>query len=223
MSLQERSGLEPFIYQDEGGWWWPCADTQARAVILRDCAPAIKALLEHVGIDRRVIVQAGGNVGVYPVALADHFATVRTFEPDPINFACLIKNLEARDSLRRVVAHEAALGEEPGRCEPVAVDPSNCGAHRVAWGGGSTVVTTIDAMALRACDVIWGDVEGAELAMLKGAEKTIERFSPVICMEDKGLDRRFFGAPPGALKAWLEPLGYEHVADIGRDKIFRRT
>jgi FkbM family methyltransferase len=161
-------------------------------------------------------------VGAYPLALADHFPLVRTYEPDPTNFACLVKNLEARDSLRRVVAHNAALGAEPGLCTPLAVQENNCGAHRVSFAEGTIPVTTIDAIALQACDCIYLDIEGAETHALRGAVETIKRFSPVIACEDKGLDRRFFNAEPGALQAFLTPLGYEQVAEVGRDKIFKR-
>lgn len=213
------SGPE-LIYQDEGGWWWPSMDQTARPVILRDCAPSIEALLPHV-LGRQVIVQAGANVGVYGVALTDHFNMVLTVEPDPVNYLCLKRNLAARDSLHRVKATEAAFGEVDGLCVPVEVHARNCGAHRVAFGVGSVPVITIDGFELDACDCIWGDVEGAELPMLKGAAKTIERFSPIIAVEDKGLHRAF-DIEDGALQAWLAERDYREVDRIGRDKIFRR-
>lgn len=212
----------PIIYQCASGWWWPASDENARPVILRDCAPASAALLPHLNADRRVIVQAGGNVGVYPVALTDHFSMVVTCEPDPVNYQCLVKNLEARDSLHRVVAYHAALGEEPGMCASREVHARNCGAHRVEFHTGTTPVTTIDTFNLGQCDAIWLDVEGSELFALRGAIQTIKRHSPVIACEDKGLDRQFFGVEPGALQKFLGDLGYEEVDRMGNDKIFRR-
>lgn len=213
--------VKPGIYQDIGGWWWPLDDEKARPVILRDCAPSIAELLLFV-TGRDQIVQAGANVGVYAVALTDHFNCVRTFEPDPTNYECLVKNLAARDSLHRVVASHAALGAEVGQCSPLVVHERNCGAHRVSYGGGPVHVTTIDGLGLMACDCIWLDIEGAELPALRGAARTIERFSPVIAVEDKGLHRAFDIAD-GALQAWLAERGYEQVGQIGRDKIFRRA
>ncbi len=204
------------------GWYWPADDTDARAVILRDCAPDIAALLPHVP-ERRVIVQAGANVGVYALALADRFNRVVTFEPDPTNWACLTRNLTARDALRRVVARHAALGEAPGVCEPTEVSPANCGAHRVAYDRGTVPVVTIDSLNLGRCDCIWLDVEGAELFALKGAAETIRRFSPTICCEDKGLDARFFGVGRGMLQTFLAERGYAEVVRFGRDKIFRKA
>lgn len=202
------------------GLWWPASDVDAQPVITADCAPSIRALLRHVK-GRDLIVQAGANVGTYPLALADHFKSVITAEPDPTNFICLVKNLAARDSLKRVVAYDAAFGEEPGVCAPVEVEPRNCGAHRVEFGDGAVPVITIDSLGLEACDCIWLDCEGSELPALKGAAATIERFSPIIAAEDKGLHRAF-GIPDGALQAWLAERGYEQIARIGRDKIFER-
>lgn len=217
--------MTPMLAQIDG-LWWPADDTDAREVILRDCQPSIAQLLTHF-TGRDLIVQAGANVGVYPIALADHFRTVITCEPDPANFACLEKNLAARDSLARVGAFSAAFGEAPGKCMPIEVEPRNCGAHRVSFTDkGAIAVTTIDLAltmaAAEACDCIWLDIEGSELLALKGAEQAIERFSPVIAVEDKGLQEAF-GIRPGALQEWLGERGYQEADRIGRDKIYTRT
>lgn len=202
------------------GLWWPLDDADARPVIVADCLPSIAVLLPHI-IGRDVIVQAGANVGTYPLALTDHFRRVYTAEPDPTNYACLKKNLAARDSLKRVTALHAAFGEAEGECTPLEVQPRNCGAHRVNFGRGTIPVWTIDGLELNACDAIWADVEGSELPLLKGAAVTISRFSPTIAVEDKGLHRAF-DIPDGALQAWLAERGYEQVDKIGQDKVFRR-
>jgi len=203
------------------GLWWPADDRDARPIITHDCDPAIKAILPHIR-GRDCIVQAGANVGTYPLALADHFASVITCEPDPTNYMCLGRNLTARDSLNRVSATYGALGEEAGVCTPLVVRPGNCGAHRVDFDAGVTPVITIDSLDLAACDAIWWDVEGAELPALKGARQTIERFSPTIAVEDKGLHRAF-RIEDGALQVWLEALGYTQTGRIGQDKVFRRN
>lgn len=203
------------------GLWWPTADTEARRVIVHDCPGSIDALLKYIP-GRDCIVQAGGNVGVYPLALTDHFRKVITFEPDPVNGECLKLNLQARDSFHRVTALTAAVGAELGVCEPVAVDANNCGAHRVDYAKGSVPVWTIDQVPLSAVDAIWLDIEGSELLALKGAEKTIQEFSPVIACEDKGLCSAY-GIAQGELQSWLGSRGYEQIDRIGNDAVFRRS
>lgn len=202
------------------GMYWPACDTKARPIILRDVERDVPALLKHIP-GRNLILQAGGNVGVYALALADHFRKVVTAEPDPLNWECLILNLGARDSLNRVSARKCGFGEVAGTCDIVEVEPHNVGAHRVAFGPGAIDVWTIDDLCLPDCDAIWLDVEGAELPALKGAIHTIEQFSPVIAVEDKGLGKTF-GVADGELQKWLCGLGYRLIERVGRDKIFTR-
>jgi FkbM family methyltransferase len=218
--LARRARRMTAVITQRDGWWWPATDTDAHHIIMRDCEPDVRALLPHIR-GREVIVQAGANVGVYACALADHFQHVFTAEPDPTNYECLKANLKARDSLERITALHAAFGEALGGCAPVEVTAGNCGAHRVDFNRGQIPVWTIDGLELEACNAIWLDVEGSELLALKGAADTIERYSPTISVEDKGLHRAF-GIEDGALQAWLAERGYELVARQGRDKIFNR-
>lgn len=212
------------ILVQHDGCWWPATDTDARGVLTSDVRTAIPALMRHIQ-GRDLIVQAGGNVGLFPIALRDAgFQRVETFEPDPTNYECLLLNLYQTDAGKhgwRIWHHRAALGERIGFCEMVSVQRANCGAHRVEFEGGAIPVLTIDEQALPACDAIWLDLEGAELPALKGAADTIERFSPVIAVEDKGLHRAF-GIADGALREWLTERGYEQVDKIGQDKVWKR-
>lgn len=211
--------MNPAIEQQDG-WFWPMADRDGRKAVLRDFASDIANVVKHVP-GRDLIVQAGGNVGVYALTLALQFRSVVTCEPDPINFACLVKNVAARDALRRVTVFDAAFGAEAGACEPVEVEKLNCGAHRVEFGTGDVPVITIDSLSLTVCDAIWADVEGSELHLLQGAAETIERCGPVIVVEDKGLHRSF-GIEDGALQSWLAERGYQQIDAFGRDKVFGR-
>lgn len=208
------------ILANHFGWWWPAADTDARGVLTADVLTAVPALLKHIR-GRDLIVQAGGNVGLFPLALADYFRKVLTFEPDPTNFACLSRNLEARDSLGRVIALPVGVGEARAVAGLHVVSKGNCGAHRLDLAGSGVEVWTLDELDLPRCDAIWLDIEGGELPALKGAVRTIERFSPVIACEDKGLHRAF-GIEDGALQAWLAERGYEQVDKIGQDKVWKR-
>lgn len=205
------------------GWWWPDADKRARGVILRDVLTDVPRVLKHVR-GRTCVVQAGGNVGVYALALADHFRRVITAEPDPTNVHCLWKNIAARDVFKRVDARQIAFGADPGECAIFQVEPDNCGAHRIELKpeGNGVHVLPIDYLGLLTVDCIWLDVEGFELPALKGAAETIEEWSPVVVIEDKGLGAAY-GEPPGAAAAWLIERGYSQVDAFGNDKVFKRT
>ncbi len=202
------------------GWYWPVEDRDCRPAMLREAEPAVATYLRHTE-GRECVVQAGGCIGVFPVMLADHFRKVVTFEPDPMNFACLSRNVDARDSLRRVKATNAALGDRAGLCSMDHAFEGNVGAHRIVLGGDIPVLT-IDSLGLDACDGIFLDIEGYELPALRGAEETIRRFSPTVAIEDKGLGE-VFGIATEAAVTWLEGIGYRLVDTVGRDKVFRRT
>jgi FkbM family methyltransferase len=201
-------------------WWWPEIDRDAHGVIMADVHSDVPALLDHIE-GRDVIVQAGGNVGVYPAALAKHFRSVFTVEPDEVNYQCLVRNLKDR-GVENINHRQAAFGEEGGVAAIDAVNVENVGAHRIYPGIGSIEVLKIDDLQLPACDAIWLDVEGYELCALKGALDTIARYSPTISIEDKGLCRHF-GVWPGEVQEWLTEHGYSEVARYGRDKVYRRA
>ena len=187
------------------GLWWPDADVRARPAIIAGCAEAMPVVLPLVK-EKRVCVQAGGNVGVYPLALAKVFDRVITFEPDEENLSCLMANV----TLPNVSIFRAALGARQGTCSIQAVEPDNCGAHKTV-PNGDVPVMTIDGLGLDACDLIWLDIEGAEADAIDGARATIEKFSPIIVLEEKG------HGPKAVLP------GYSVKMRIGNDTVYRRT
>lgn len=217
--------MTPFLAKYDG-LWWPAADTDARGVITADCQPSIRALLKHVP-GRAVIVQAGGNIGLYPLALASMFNEIWSFEPHPTNYECFRRNWEAHPLKAQVNIVQAGLGETYDKARMFEVQASNCGAHRIEFSkvtpDNAVTIMALDSIPLHACDCIWLDCEGSELFALRGAVKTIDQFSPVVCVEDKGLGQEFFNTPAGALQDFLGSLGYSQIDKIGRDKVFKRT
>lgn len=202
------------IVKDDDGVFWPSRDKLGRTYIvpsLRDARRLIARCENH-----RVAIQAGGNVGLWAKELAKHFETVITFEPDKLNFSCLELNCLEQN----IEKHNAALGNILCR-KGLYRDPSNCGAHAVVDGDEFNVVT-IDSLELEQCDLIQLDVEGYELYALQGAEKTIKKHHPVICIEIKSLGMQF-GISDGEVVSWLESFGYEQVQKMGRDVVFAKS
>lgn len=201
-------------------WAWPAEDAKCRKVIF-DWAVDVDKVLRHTP-RRGTCVQAGGNMGVWPWLLSKRFDLVLTFEADPAVYPFLLENLRGTQNVK---AFPVALFSRPGRCvvqnEPH--EASNLGAQFIvpedSRPGGINMVT-IDSFMLDACDLIYLDIEGAELDALKGAAETIEMFKPLIAVEDKGLSARF-GTQQGAIEAWLKQFGYAPVARYHRDTVFK--
>jgi FkbM family methyltransferase len=161
------------------------------------------------------VIQAGGHVGAYPKEFAKHFAAVYTFEPNPQSFYCMALNVQESN----VNKCQAFLGERNGLAK-IAVtqgEEENFGAwHKQP--GGITPTIMIDDLGLKP-DLIQLDVEGEELAALRGAEATIELCSPVVIIENKPLPhKRDCSEPP----KWLIRKGYQEVGRVGRDIVFKR-
>jgi len=199
----------PEIVQ-KGDWWWPVADQCARGAIITEVTRAIPWVLSVV--KGGTVVQAGGNVGVYPALMSKHFDEIHSFEPDPDNYECLVRNLAERTA--NVRHFNAALGAEEGFCSVVHFEPNNCGAHKIAIEDEDGIpVMTIDGLDVKP-SLIWLDIEGHELEALKGAQRTLSVCSPVIILEVKGL-----GDDP---TDWLAARGYTERARLGNDIMYMR-
>lgn len=207
-------------YRD--GWVWPIADVRGWPVIREEVAH-FPEILAHVPADRRrVAVQAGGNCGLMVRPIADAFEFVVTYEPNPINFACLEANIV--DSNVEMV--RMALGDSFHRVRlEMALD--NCGACRVAKGPAGTGLfpqAILDEEVghygiADKLDLLMLDVEGYELHALRGAAETIARCKPVIVVELIG-QAAVYGIDDIEIVGWLGERGYVCKAQVMRDSIF---
>jgi FkbM family methyltransferase len=160
---------------------WPKTDEYCYKVIMKDWHVFKDVIFKNTP-ERKAVVQAGGNAGLYPYLYNFHFEKVFTFEPDPINFHCLTVN----NPSPFVVKSNIALGD---KCEWINLIPSiygdNSGMATVSKSheGIPTYSITIDSLNIANVSLIHLDVEGFEYYALKGAEKTIKRCKPTIVAE----------------------------------------
>lgn len=198
------------------GWglFWPDYDAAPertyRYVLkhLPDLDMTVQAAPHH-----RVVVQAGGHVGIWPRELARHFDHVLTFEPDPALFECLRRNTA---NLPNVRAYNWALGREIGAA--TMREDAKAGSWAIDAGGTvpvrmATIDSVLGARGLVACDAIVLDVEGYELEALRGASATIQRDRPLIHVEELGRNR-------AASAAYMASIGYLEKARAGRDALY---
>lgn len=188
--LEERYGPADSI----NDWHWPIIDKGAFGAEdgpLYDWVTSHKELYLKYCKKFDVVVQAGGNCGMYPRLFSDMFRMVYTFEPDPLNFYALTRNCQ-KDNIVKI---QAAVGFTH---ELVSVAPStdktNIGMHRVVKDETSGWVPTlrIDDLALKQCDLIQLDTEGCEYNAILGAVETISRFRPVLALENSLGDKESF-------------------------------
>jgi FkbM family methyltransferase len=165
---------------------------------------------------RHTCIQAGGNIGIFPMALARVFNQVRTFEPDPENWRYLLMNLNAApDDMRpRIAALEGALGERFGSCDMAG---GEWVANRASiepqpdpdrWRHGPIGMIQLDYFQYQACDLICLDLMGYELQALKGAHATICQHRPVIVTAMAGSLQKRYGYEPRHLVEYMTDLDY---------------
>jgi len=137
-------------------------------------------------IDRgMVVVDVGANVGYYSLLasrLVGEDGKVFAFEPDPYNYALLIKNLRA-NVCKNVFPTRMAVLNRSGTME-LFRDKQNYGAHSLFKAAvrnlhNSTLVKTVSLDEFfrgkeRPIDIVKIDVQGSEVGVFEGMHKIID-------------------------------------------------
>ena len=128
-----------------------------------------------------LLFDCGADFGLVTLKLVAHCAAIErvvAFEPNAEMFPTLVENL-ARLPIR-AEAVLAAVGDAPGRGElryPDHDPDSDVSRYVVPVATGGIPITTIDMFAPEAggCIALKCDVEGGELAVVRGARETLRR------------------------------------------------
>lgn len=191
--------------------------------------------LAHIVGPGSVCVDVGAAAGLYTLALsrlAGPSGLVHSVEPLAIArpFWTRILGAEAGGNVRH---HAIALGDQTGS-GTMSVPVGRYGAvtgrsfltgHSFGLGSNAEFsghksidvgVETLDELCERASvsrlDFVKIDVEGAELYVLKGGERTISEFRPAIMCEIEARHTERFRYGPGEIVDWLTGRGYRmHV------------
>ena len=150
---------------------------------------AIRAQLER----GMVACDIGANAGFYSLLMARAVGMeglVYAFEPQPDNLDYLRRHLKL-NRIRNVIASGEAVADFVGEARFAANRGSYQG--RIDDDGQLRVpVVTLDHLfangRLQPADLMKIDVEGAELGVLKGAEKFLKRFRPVLFLATHGAE-----------------------------------
>lgn len=157
-------------------------------------------------------IDAGAHRGIWTREMRRRFQTVWSIEP-------VIDNARFIDGDHLI---RAALSDRPG-WTVMQAGPENTGQWHIdpQVKSGPVQVETLDRLmgAFQTVDLLKLDVEGNELAVLRGGEALIDRDRPVICLEINGLHRRY-GVADGHIEAWMVAKGYALAARCNKDFIW---
>lgn len=195
------------------GWWVPDEDDHFKAPWDYQ-SDSRNSALKHVK-NFNVAVDGGGHIGTWAFHLCKRFRFVHIFEPDPINRECLTANLEKYDNCK---IHPFALAECNTKLKIKHVK-NNTGASYISPDGEYEVeAVKLDSLGVPVLDFVKLDVQEYEEFALKGAEQTLLRCRPVVCVEEttvQNIERQRF-----ASQKFLEDIGMHLLERNGKDYVF---
>jgi FkbM family methyltransferase len=180
--------------------------------------PAENRVMDYLSAGARCILDVGANIGWYSVRFAtrDRQAHVYAFEPMPVTYAYLQRNIAANRVGGQVATFNYGLSNSGGAVTFYLAPTSgtNASLKNVADNADAVPVVgltmTMDQWVANQAvspDFIKCDVEGAELLVFQGGRQTLVTHRPVVFTE--------------LLRKWAKPFGYHpndlllHFADLG--------
>lgn len=209
MSYQSLLKTRCDLIDGIGDWMWVAEDHGAWTGPAKEWIETHRDAYLNSSKGREIIIQAGGNCGLYPRLFAKYFKWVYTFEPDPLNFHCLVNNCQ----MDNIIKINGALGANNEMVKVQRHSMNNVGMHKIDQKGGQSFIPqfTVDQLKLPACSFIQLDVEGYEINILKGAIETIKKYKPGIACEN-GLNN--------SITEFMAEMGYNPIITVGADTIY---
>lgn len=161
-----------------------------------------------------VALDVGAHIGMWSYDLCSRFEEVIAFEPHPLHFELLNKNIK----FINFTSYNYALGEKDDDFVFVGTDnPGNTGSVGIQKTGIKVPIKTLDSLNLEQVDYIKIDIEGYEQLFLLGALKTIKRCKPVIVLENKTSSSKYYKMP---CRKMLESYGMKFKKRVIAEEIY---
>ena len=172
-----------------------------------------------------VVLDVGANIGVHSVVMSQEVGggAVFAFEAQRIIFNMLAGNI-ALNSLSNVLCFHNAVTDTPGLIDipifdygrPMSFGSVEFGGLQIEDIGQKPIVgqsekvtgLVIDQMDFQQIHFMKIDVEGMERQVLRGAEKSILKFRPLILIE-------YLKSDKDEIIAWLKKAEYKIYSGIG--------
>ena len=153
---------------------------------------------------------------------------VIAFEPDPVNYSLLLRNLE-RHQLKNVTAVQIAIAGSRGHAEFNCEEAIGSGLKRHSSRSSAGSVVLVETITLEDAFAKWGmpnfcklDIEGSELEVISAAQPAIKQLTCNFALDtnhlvdgsftDKRIEKLFrdcgyeAATSPGVRTTWARPL-----------------
>lgn len=201
---------------------YPSNETSRSVFVTGRYEPNEFCLLQSILKPGMIFIDAGANMGLYSLFAARRVGpagTVIAIEPSGREFEIVKKNV-GLNALTNVRIIRIALSDRAAEVELSVAPLGNSGHNTLGAFGYDTPLDhrePVEAVrlddlvrgeGLTRVDVIKMDIEGGEMAALRGMGETLKRFKPALLVElsDRALQHQ--GANSGEVLGLLEQHGY---------------
>mgnify|MGYP003640934687 CR=1 FL=1 len=160
----------------------------------------------------KTVLDIGAWCGTWAKAIEPLAKKVIAFEPDKTHFECLQKNCTVNCDPRL-----EAVGSE---IKNISLTYDNFTQAKRVDKEGDIKMITIDSLSYENIDLIKIDVEGYEMEVLKGAEKTLTNTQYL--MIELNNNTKKYGSSNIDVEGHIEGLGFKLLMDHWPDKVFYR-
>lgn len=197
--------------------WVLLGDEVGEGLRRRGCTESetLSAITSHLNTDS-VFFDLGAHIGQYTLMASPLCRAVHSFEPVPVTFGLLHRNIQA-NGLANVFANHCAVSDRCGDVTIYEGDVSNMDRSSLmppSYASGKSFVVpslTLDVYVSEHGDVpdlIKIDVEGAEISVLRGAYHLLRERHPMLIVEIDRLNQPRFGFTAEDLLKELKDFGY---------------
>ena len=200
------------------GFWVPSDDVhlqdwkQNNNFTQSKCLDKFLTFIEKNALKFNHVLDIGAWVGTWTMKINPFCGRVIAFEPDPLHYECLVKNVP-----EEVETHQLAVGNDK---KMISLSEDNFTQAKRVLGEGNIPMVTIDSLKFTDVDLIKIDVEGYEMEVLKGADKTLENVKYL--MIELNNNSKKYGSSNLQIETYLRKKGFRIMIKAWPDVVWHK-
>ena len=200
------------------GFWVPSDDVhlqdwkQNNNFTQSKCLDKFLTFIEKNALKFNHVLDIGAWVGTWTMKINPFCGRVIAFEPDPLHYECLVKNVP-----EEVETHQLAVGNDK---KMISLSEDNFTQAKRVLGEGNIPMVTIDSLNFTDVDLIKIDVEGYEMEVLKGADKTLENVKYL--MIELNNNSKKYGSSNLQIETYLRKKGFRIMIKAWPDVVWHK-
>ena len=164
----------------------------------------------------KCVLDIGAWCGTWSLAMQKFAKNIKCFEPNRTHFECLQRNLAPYNHIN---LYNYALGST---IDFVQLTKETATQNtRVITEKGSIPMHTLDSLELIDVDMMKLDVEGFEMQVFQGAEKTLTNVKYI--MVELNNNSKKYGSSNLEIENFLQSLGFKILIKIWPDTVWYRS